>query len=222
MARPRPRRAGAGHRGAQQACVAGTIATLLITFIGPSASDLVKLFQPADYFALMVLAFTSVGALIRRSALRGLISVMLGLFVGLIGFDVINGQVRYVFGQPQLQGGLQRRPPRRRVVRCRRDAARRRPPRHRRRGDCFGPRPGVAESRQPEPVVETVVARDSTRVPIWECCRPAAPRCRRFSPTASRNGSRSIVTSSVTGRSKGWPGLKRPTTPPSVVCSCRC
>ena len=86
--------------------VAGTIATLLITFVGPSASDLVKLFQPADYFALMVLAFTSVGALVGRSALRGLISVVLGLFVGLIGFDVINGQVRYVFGQPELQGGI--------------------------------------------------------------------------------------------------------------------
>ncbi len=146
--------------------VAGTIATLLITFIGPSASDLVKLFQPADYFALMVLAFTSVGALVGRSALRGLISVMLGLFVGLIGFDVINGQVRYVFGQPELQGGIS-------VVllavglfavgETLHVAA------HHATGDEeIVPVRGRVwlESRRPGPVVETVVARDSTRVPV--------------------------------------------------------
>src|SRR3990170_3700854 len=86
--------------------VAGTIATGLITFVGPAASRVVKLFQPADYFALMVLAFTSVGALVGRSALRGMISVALGLFAGLVGFDEINGQARYVFGQTHLQGGI--------------------------------------------------------------------------------------------------------------------
>ena len=79
---------------------------MLITFVGPAASEVVKLFQPADYFALMVLAFTSVGALVGRSALRGMISLGLGLFVGLIGFDEINGQARYVFGQSHLQGGI--------------------------------------------------------------------------------------------------------------------
>jgi putative tricarboxylic transport membrane protein len=86
--------------------VAGTIATVLLTFVGPGASGVVKLFQPADYFALMVLAFTSVGALVGRSALRGLISLALGLFVGLIGLDEVNGKSRYVFGQLHLQGGI--------------------------------------------------------------------------------------------------------------------
>ncbi|MDQ3544159.1 MAG: tripartite tricarboxylate transporter permease, partial [Actinomycetota bacterium] len=86
--------------------VAGTIGTVIITFVGPAASRVVKLFQPADYFALMILAFTSVGALVGRSALRGMISLTLGLFVGLIGFDEINGQARYVFGESHLQGGI--------------------------------------------------------------------------------------------------------------------
>lgn len=86
--------------------VAGTIATVVLTIIGPSASRLVKLFQPADYFALMVLAFTSVAALVGRSMVRGMLSLLLGLFVGLIGFDVVNGKSRYVFGQAELQGGI--------------------------------------------------------------------------------------------------------------------
>jgi putative tricarboxylic transport membrane protein len=52
--------------------VAGTIATVLLTFVGPGASSVVKLFQPADYFALMVLAFITVSAAFGDSALRGL------------------------------------------------------------------------------------------------------------------------------------------------------
>ncbi len=86
--------------------VAGTISTVVITVVGTTASRLVKLFQPADYFALMVLAFTSVAALVGRSLIRGMVSLLLGLFVGLIGLDVVNGKSRYVFGQIQLQGGV--------------------------------------------------------------------------------------------------------------------
>lgn len=86
--------------------VAGTLSTVAITVVGTSASRLVKLFQPSDYFALMVLAFTGVAALVGRSALRGLISLVLGLFIGLIGFDQVNGRARYVFGRIELQGGI--------------------------------------------------------------------------------------------------------------------
>jgi putative tricarboxylic transport membrane protein len=86
--------------------VAGTICTLLITFLAPAIAQLARAFQPADYFALMVLAFVSVTALIGRSLLRGLISLFVGLFIGLIGIDAQTGQARYTFGIPQLLNGL--------------------------------------------------------------------------------------------------------------------
>ena len=86
--------------------VAGTICTLLITFLAPAVAQLARAFQPADYFALMVLAFVSVTALIGRSLLRGLISLFVGLFIGLIGIDAQTGQGRYTFGIPQLLNGL--------------------------------------------------------------------------------------------------------------------
>src|SRR5918997_5648583 len=86
--------------------VAGTISTLAITFLAPSIAQLARTFQPADYFALMVLAFVSVTALIGRSLLRGLISLFLGLFIGLIGIDAQTGQQRWTFGVPQLDNGL--------------------------------------------------------------------------------------------------------------------
>jgi len=86
--------------------VAGTVSTLAITFLAPFIASVAITFQPADYFALMVLAFVSVTALVGRSLLRGLISLFVGLFIGLIGIDQVSGQARFTFGVPQLLDGL--------------------------------------------------------------------------------------------------------------------
>jgi putative tricarboxylic transport membrane protein len=86
--------------------VAGTLSTLAITFVAPSVARLALLFQPADYFALTVLAFVSVTALVGRSLVRGLISLFVGLFIGLVGIDVLSGQARFTFGVIELLDGL--------------------------------------------------------------------------------------------------------------------
>jgi putative tricarboxylic transport membrane protein len=86
--------------------VAGTISTVGLTFLAPTAAQLALLFQPADNFALTVLAFVSITALVGRSLVRGLISLFLGLWIGLIGIDVLSGQARFTFGLPQLLGGI--------------------------------------------------------------------------------------------------------------------
>jgi len=86
--------------------VAGTISTLAITLLAPIIALAALAFQPADYFALMVLAFVSVTALLGRSLLRGLMSLFVGLFVGLVGIDNLTGQQRFTFGVPELLNGL--------------------------------------------------------------------------------------------------------------------
>jgi putative tricarboxylic transport membrane protein len=86
--------------------VAGTLSTVAITFVAPFVARVALLFQPADYFALTVLAFVSVTALVGRSLIRGLLSLFLGLFIGLIGIDVLSGQMRFTFGIVQLLDGL--------------------------------------------------------------------------------------------------------------------
>ncbi len=86
--------------------VAGTISTIAITFVAPAVAQLALLFQPADYFALTVLAFVSVTALVGRSLLRGMLSLFVGLFVGLVGIDVLSGQTRFTFGVRELLDGL--------------------------------------------------------------------------------------------------------------------
>ena len=86
--------------------VAGTIATILVTLLSPLVIEIALKFGPAEYFALMVFAFTTVAAVIGSSTVRGLTSLFLGLFLGLIGIDGQTGQARFAFGVPELLDGI--------------------------------------------------------------------------------------------------------------------
>jgi putative tricarboxylic transport membrane protein len=86
--------------------VAGTIGTLGITFLAPIVVDLALKFGPADYFALMVLAFVTVSAVLGSSAVRGLTALFFGLWLGLIGVDLQTGQPRFTFGLQELLDGV--------------------------------------------------------------------------------------------------------------------
>jgi putative tricarboxylic transport membrane protein len=86
--------------------VAGTIGILLLTFLAEPVADLAVQLQPPDYFALVVLAFVSVTALVGKSLVRGMLSLFIGLFIGLIGIDVVSGQSRLTFGVEQLNSGV--------------------------------------------------------------------------------------------------------------------
>jgi putative tricarboxylic transport membrane protein len=87
--------------------VAGTIATIGLTFLSPLVVELGLKFGPPEYFALMVLAFTTVSAVLGESTLRGLASLFLGLAIGLVGIDNQTGQARFAFGVPQLLDGIE-------------------------------------------------------------------------------------------------------------------
>src|SRR5712691_2899895 len=86
--------------------VAGTIGTLGITFLAPLVVDLALKFGPADYFALMVLAFVTVSAVLGSSMVRGLTALLFGIWLGLIGVDLQTGQPRFTFGLQELLDGV--------------------------------------------------------------------------------------------------------------------
>jgi putative tricarboxylic transport membrane protein len=86
--------------------VAGTIATVLLTLLAPLVVDLALKFGPAEYFSLMVFAFITVSAVLGSSTVRGLTSLFLGLFLGIIGIDSQTGQARFAFGIPELLDGV--------------------------------------------------------------------------------------------------------------------
>ncbi len=87
--------------------VAGTIATVLVTMFAPMLAEFAVRLGPPEYFMLMVLAFTTVSAVLGRSMLRGMVALFVGLAAGLIGMDQISGQVRYTAGVPELLDGIE-------------------------------------------------------------------------------------------------------------------
>ncbi len=87
--------------------VAGLIATLGLAFIAPWVVKFALSLGPADYFALMVLAFVTVSAAFGDSALRGVTSLFIGLTIGLVGIDLQTGQARLTFGSLDLFDGVE-------------------------------------------------------------------------------------------------------------------
>jgi putative tricarboxylic transport membrane protein len=87
--------------------VAGTIATVLVTLFAPVVAVYAVKLGPPEYFMLMVLAFTTVTAVLGKSTLRGVTALFIGLAIGLVGLDQITGQVRYTAGVPEFLDGIE-------------------------------------------------------------------------------------------------------------------
>ncbi|CAG2138183.1 tripartite tricarboxylate transporter permease [Cupriavidus numazuensis] len=86
--------------------VAGTIATVLLSMFAPVAADVALEFGPGEYFMIMLLAFTTVSAVLGSSLLRGMTALFLGLGIGLIGMDSLSGQTRYSMNVQELYDGV--------------------------------------------------------------------------------------------------------------------
>ncbi|HLE71860.1 MAG TPA: tripartite tricarboxylate transporter permease, partial [Vicinamibacteria bacterium] len=100
MAR-RGRGAAALSTSALGSFVAGTLATVALTLSAPALVRVALHFGPAEYFALAVLAFTSVSAVLGRSLPKGLFSLFIGLGLGLVGIDPLTGKARFALGVSQ-------------------------------------------------------------------------------------------------------------------------
>jgi putative tricarboxylic transport membrane protein len=86
--------------------IAGTIGTALLAFTAPYVTRFAISLGAPEYFAVMMLAFIAVTAVLGSSRLRGFISLTIGLTIGLIGIDAVSGQARLTFGIPQLGDGI--------------------------------------------------------------------------------------------------------------------
>ena len=86
--------------------VAGTIGTVLVTLFAPVVAEFAVKLGPPEYFMLMLLAFTTVSAVLGKSVLRGLTALFIGLATGLVGLDQITGQARYTGGVLELLDGI--------------------------------------------------------------------------------------------------------------------
>jgi putative tricarboxylic transport membrane protein len=86
--------------------VAGTLSTVALSLAAPALVRIALVFGPAEYFALMVLAFVMVCSMLGPSLLRGLASLFIGLTLSVVGIDSLSGEARLTFGIPYLLDGI--------------------------------------------------------------------------------------------------------------------
>jgi putative tricarboxylic transport membrane protein len=87
--------------------IGGLIGTLSLLLVLPIARQLVLAFGPPEFFLLSILGLIMVATSTRRGrVIRGLVAAGLGLMISMIGYDQMNGGVRYTFGIQYLWDGV--------------------------------------------------------------------------------------------------------------------
>ncbi|MGF1527387.1 MAG: tripartite tricarboxylate transporter permease [Candidatus Competibacterales bacterium] len=86
--------------------VGATVATVGLTLFGPLLVGFAIHFGPAEYFALFVLAFATVGGIGGGNPVKALLAASLGLALGTVGLDPASGVARYTFGWFELYDGI--------------------------------------------------------------------------------------------------------------------
>lgn len=79
---------------------------IVIVLLAPKLAEFALLFQPAEYFSVMVLGLIAASIVSSSGALRGLMMVCLGILLGTIGVDVNSGDTRFTAGIPELRDGV--------------------------------------------------------------------------------------------------------------------
>jgi len=86
--------------------IAGTFGIIGLIFLANPLADLALKFGPAEYFSLMCLGLSVLIYLTQGSVLRGLVMAGIGLFLSLVGQDIITGKARFTFGLIGLVDGV--------------------------------------------------------------------------------------------------------------------
>jgi putative tricarboxylic transport membrane protein len=86
--------------------VGGTLSAFGLVLLAPALSRWAIRFGPAEYFALMVFAFSALSSLAGRSLAKAIAATGFGLFLACVGFDPQSAVPRFTFGQLRLLDGM--------------------------------------------------------------------------------------------------------------------
>jgi putative tricarboxylic transport membrane protein len=88
------------------AVIGGLAGTIVLTFLSEPFAHVALEFSSAEFFSIIVFGLTSVTALGVGSLRLALISLIIGLLIGVVGLDDIYGQERFTFGSSILRDGI--------------------------------------------------------------------------------------------------------------------
>lgn len=86
--------------------VGGLVSALIMAFAAPWIARFSLSFQAPEFFVLAVYGLTIIAAVAGDSLVKGFISGLIGLIIGLVGLDPITAQQRLTFGSYELYNGL--------------------------------------------------------------------------------------------------------------------
>lgn len=85
----------------------GTVGSVLIaTVLSPVIAEFALHLGPWEYFSLCFCAITLVASLSKGNIFKGIMAAGIGLLIGTIGMDPINGTNRFTFGNVYLSSGI--------------------------------------------------------------------------------------------------------------------
>lgn len=84
----------------------GFVGAIILTLGAPFLAEFAFQFSTVEYFWLAVLGLSCSVIISRGSPIKGLVSLLIGLFISTIGIDVTGGYPRFTFGSVDLMGGV--------------------------------------------------------------------------------------------------------------------
>src|SRR5512139_2448989 len=87
--------------------IAGTLGIFGLVFLAPPLADAALAFGPAEYFSLMVFGFIVLSNVTGGSFIKSLMMALVGLIIGTIGLDPVQGDARFTFGSMSLLSGIE-------------------------------------------------------------------------------------------------------------------
>ncbi|MEQ9606863.1 MAG: tripartite tricarboxylate transporter permease [Kiloniellaceae bacterium] len=86
--------------------VGAFLATVGLMLLSPVLARVAYLFGPAEYFALYLLAFCTLGGLASKNQAKAALASCLGLAFAVVGMDHTTGMPRFTFGNLHLMDGV--------------------------------------------------------------------------------------------------------------------
>jgi len=86
--------------------IGGTLSIVGLMFLAPPLAEMALQFGPPEYFSLMLLGLIILAFLAGGSMPKALMMAAFGLFVGLIGMDIMTATPRFTFGIQFLMDGV--------------------------------------------------------------------------------------------------------------------
>jgi putative tricarboxylic transport membrane protein len=86
--------------------IAGTMGIVGLQLLSPPLVSVALRFGPAEYFSLMVLGLVILTYLAQKSIPKALLTAGIGVLLGMVGLDSINGMPRFTLGIPKFMDGV--------------------------------------------------------------------------------------------------------------------